>query len=140
MYGSDLASLTDTVASLYTKQKVKHSVRKRIPNKVMVLWYYIILICVWFWLSKETFGDQYLINTLIRRTHRPFHFSHCNFDEILKMLAYLSASKFTSKSNHCSLIGHEILLFNPHTYCMISFMHVREINDQTGLGSLSGVR
>ena len=36
MYGSDLASLTDTVASLYTKEKVKHSVRKSIPNKVML--------------------------------------------------------------------------------------------------------
>ena len=35
MYGSDLASLTDTVASLYTNEKVKHSVRKSIPNKVM---------------------------------------------------------------------------------------------------------
>ena len=36
VYGSDLASLTDTVASLYTKEKVKHSVRKSIPNKVML--------------------------------------------------------------------------------------------------------
>ena len=36
VYGSELASLTDTVASLYTKQKVKHSVRKSIPNKGML--------------------------------------------------------------------------------------------------------
>ena len=36
VYGSDLASLTDTVASLYTKEKVKHGVRKSIPNKVML--------------------------------------------------------------------------------------------------------
>ena len=38
-YGSDLAPLTDTVASLYTKEKVKHSVRKSIPNKAMLLWH-----------------------------------------------------------------------------------------------------
>ena len=37
VYGSELASLTDTVASLYTKQKVKHSVRKSIPNKGILL-------------------------------------------------------------------------------------------------------
>ena len=39
VYGRDLhvASLTDTVASLETKQKVKHSVRKSIPNKAMLL-------------------------------------------------------------------------------------------------------
>ena len=37
VYGSELASLTDTVASLYMKQKVKHSVRKSIPNKGMLL-------------------------------------------------------------------------------------------------------
>ena len=37
--GSDLASLTDTVASLYTKQKVKHSVRKGIKNNAMLLWH-----------------------------------------------------------------------------------------------------
>ena len=35
------------------------------------------------------------------------------------MLAHLSASIFTSKSNHCSLIGHGILLYNFHKYCMI---------------------
>ena len=29
VFGSDLASLTDTVASLYTKEKVKQSVRKK---------------------------------------------------------------------------------------------------------------
>ena len=28
VYGPELASLTDTVALLYTKEKVKHSVRK----------------------------------------------------------------------------------------------------------------
>ena len=39
VYGSDLASLTDTVDSLYTKQKVKHSVRKSIQNKAMLLWH-----------------------------------------------------------------------------------------------------
>ena len=38
---------------------------------------------------------------------------------ILKMLAYLSASIFTSKSNNCSLIGHRILFYNFHKYCMI---------------------
>ena len=38
VYGSDLASITDTVASLDTKQKVKHSVRKSIHNKAMLLW------------------------------------------------------------------------------------------------------
>ena len=37
VYGSDLASLRDTVASLDTKQKVKHSVRKSIPNKAIVV-------------------------------------------------------------------------------------------------------
>ena len=37
LYGSYLASLIDTVASLYTKQKAKHSVRKSIPNKAMLL-------------------------------------------------------------------------------------------------------
>ena len=63
VYGSELASLTDTVASLYTKQKVKHSVRKSIPNEGMLLWHWIILKYVWFGLSKEMFGDQYLINT-----------------------------------------------------------------------------
>ena len=36
VYGSELASLMDTVASLYTKQKVKHSVRKSIPKKGML--------------------------------------------------------------------------------------------------------
>ena len=35
------------------------------------------------------------------------------------MLAHLSASIFTSKSNHNSLIGHGILLYNFHKYCMI---------------------
>ena len=39
VYGSDLASLTDTVASHYTKQKVKHGVRKSIPNIEMPLWH-----------------------------------------------------------------------------------------------------
>ena len=63
VYGSDLASLTDTVASLYTKQKVKHSFSKSIPNKAILLWHEMIVICVWFWLFKETFGNQYLINT-----------------------------------------------------------------------------
>ena len=53
------------------------------------------------------------------RTQRPFNFSHGNFDAILKMLAHLSASIFTSKSNHYSLIGHGILLYNFHKYCMI---------------------
>ena len=33
VYGSDLASLTDTVASLYKKEKVKHSVRKKYPKQ-----------------------------------------------------------------------------------------------------------
>ena len=37
VYGSELASLTDTVASPYPKQKVKHNVRKSIPNKGMLL-------------------------------------------------------------------------------------------------------
>ena len=37
VYGPVLASLTGTVASPYTKQKVKHSVRKSIPNKGMLL-------------------------------------------------------------------------------------------------------
>ena len=53
------------------------------------------------------------------RTQRPFHFNHGNFDAILKMLAHLSASIFTSKSNHYSTIGHGILLYNFHNYCMI---------------------
>ena len=35
------------------------------------------------------------------------------------MLAHLSASIFTSKSNNYSLIGHGILLYNFHKYCMI---------------------
>ena len=35
------------------------------------------------------------------------------------MLAHLSVSIFTSKSNHYSLIGHGILLYNFHKYCMI---------------------
>ena len=35
------------------------------------------------------------------------------------MLAILSASIFTSKSSHYSLIGHGILLYNFHKYCMI---------------------
>ena len=69
---------------------------------------------------------------------RPFHFSHGNFDAILKMLANFSASIFISKSHHCTLIGHEIF----HKYCMISFIHVhvREIDEQNGVGSMSGVR
>ena len=53
------------------------------------------------------------------RTPRPFHFSHGNFDAILKMLAHLSASIFTSKSKHYSLIGHGILLYNFQKYYMI---------------------
>ena len=74
---------------------------------------------LWFWLSKETFGGQFWLNTYIIRTQRPFHFSHDNFDAILKMLAHLSASISTSKSNHYSLIGHGILLSKFHKYCMI---------------------
>ena len=35
------------------------------------------------------------------------------------MLAHLSASIFTSKSNHYSLIGNGILLYKFHKYCMI---------------------
>ena len=35
------------------------------------------------------------------------------------MLAYLSVSIFTSKSSHYNLIGHGILLYNYHMYCMI---------------------
>ena len=31
-------------------------------------------------------------------------------------------------------------LNNYHKYCMISFIHVREINEQSGMGSMSGVR
>ena len=96
MYGSDLASLTDTVASLYTKEKVKNSVRKSIPSKVMLLW------------------------------QRQFPFSNGNFDAILKMSAHLSASIFTSKSNHCSLIGHRILLYNFNTYCMMYRLSIFE--------------
>ena len=65
---------------------------------------------------------------------KSFNFSHCNFDTILKMLDHLSASIFSSKSNNCSLIGHEILLYNSHKYCMISSIHVREINEQDGIG------
>ena len=52
-------------------------------------------------------------------SNESFHFSPGNFDAILKMLAHLSASIFTSKSNHYSRIGHGILLFNFHKYCMI---------------------
>ena len=63
-----------------------------------------------------------------------------NFDAIFKILAHLSASIFTSKSNHCSQIGHEILLYNFHMYCMISFIYVREINEQIWVGIMSGVR
>ena len=33
VYDSDLASLTDTVASLYTKEKVKNCIRKSIQKK-----------------------------------------------------------------------------------------------------------
>ena len=62
----------------------------------------------------------------IIRTQRPFHFSHGNFDAILKMLAHLSASIFTSKSNHYSLIGHGILLYNFHKYCMICHLSMFE--------------
>ena len=74
------------------------------------------------------------MNTQIVRTEISFHFSHDNFDAILKMLAHLSSSIFSSMSNHCSLIGHDILLYNLHKYCMISFIHVREINEQNGMG------
>ena len=81
---------------------------------------------------KEMFGDQYLVNTEIIRTH--FHFSHRNFHAILKMLAHLLASIFTSKTNNCSLIGHEILLYNSHKYCVPSFKHIREFNEQNWLG------
>ena len=35
------------------------------------------------------------------------------------MLAHLSASIFTSKSNHYSQKGHGILLYNFHKYCML---------------------
>ena len=38
VYGSDQAYLTDTVASLYTIEEVKHSVRKSTPNKAILLW------------------------------------------------------------------------------------------------------
>ena len=100
----------------------------------MLLWHEIILICVWFWLSKETFSGQYWINTSIIRTQWSFHFRYRNFNAILKMLAHLSASIFTSKSNHCSLIEHEILVYNSHKYCIISFIHVRVINELNGLG------
>ena len=48
------------------------------------------------------------------------------FDAILKMLAHLSASIFTSKSNHCSLIGHGILLYNFHKRCMIYHLSMLE--------------
>ena len=64
-------------------------------------------------------GNINFKNIYIIRTQRPFHFSHGNFVAILKMLAHLSASIFTSKSNHYSLIGHGILLYNFHKYCMI---------------------
>ena len=60
-----------------------------------------------------------IIKYLYEKTQRPFHFSHGNFNAILKMIAHLSASIFTSKSNHYSLIGHGILLYNFHKYCMI---------------------
>ena len=35
---------------------------------------------------------------------------------------------------------HEMLLYNFHKYWMISFMHDWEINEQNGVGSMSGVR
>ena len=41
VYGSDLTSLTDTVASLYTKEKVKHSVRKKYPKQSYAVMTYI---------------------------------------------------------------------------------------------------
>ena len=49
-------------------------------------------------------------------------------------LDHLSASIFSSKSNHRSLIGQEILLYNSPKYCMISFVHVREMNEQNKMG------
>ena len=68
---------------------------------------------VW-WAILIKYLQMYII-----MTQRPFHFSHGNFDAILKMLAHLSAPIFTSTSNYCSLIGHVILLYNFHKYCMI---------------------
>ena len=122
VYGSDLASLTDTVASLYTKEKVKHRVRKSNPKQshaVMALNNFDMCLIltiqrnVW-WAILIKYLQMYII-----MTQRPFHFSHGNFDAILKMLAHLSAPIFTSTSNYCSLIGHVILLYNFHKYCMI---------------------
>ena len=59
------------------------------------------------------------IKYLYNKDTETIHFSHGNFEAILKMLAHLSASLFTSKSNHCSLIGHGIFLHDFHEYCMI---------------------
>ena len=60
VYGSYLASLTDTVASLYTKQKVKHSVRKKsIPNKSMQLWHLKQFDMRLILTFQKKFGDQY---------------------------------------------------------------------------------
>ena len=64
-------------------------------------------------------GHRLVLIKYIIRTQRPFHFSHDTFDAILKMLAHLSPSIFTSKSNNCNQIGHGILLYNFHKYCMI---------------------
>ena len=50
------------------------------------------------------------------------------------MLAHLTASIFSLKSNYCILIGKEILFYDSLKCCMISFLHVREINDQNGMG------
>ena len=37
VYGSDIVSVTDTVASIDTKRKVKHSVRKKYPKQSHVV-------------------------------------------------------------------------------------------------------
>ena len=77
---------------------------------------------------KKRLADniQFWLNTYIIWTQRPFHFSHGNFDAILKMSDHLSASIFTSKSNHCSLIGHGILLYNFHKYYMMYRLSIFE--------------
>ena len=98
-----------------------------------------MLVCYTLQNSMETSHNSVKVKFGIKVIkQRPFHFSHVNFDAILKMLANLSASIFISKSNHCSLIGHEIF----HKYCLISFIHVhvREIDEQIGVGSMSDVR
>ena len=63
--------------------------------------------------------------------------SPINFDAILKMLAHLSASIFTSKSNHYSLKGHGILLYNFHKYCMIYRLSMFEKLKNIMMGTVS---